>query len=379
MVRKKLSPIFARKNLLILFSIALLIIFIRYHLFLRNQIEVLEEKVVKLEQIVGPKKLLCDERESVQKTKQSLVRIVGRISQGSGFFFDPNGYILTNYHVIAADFRPKIILPDNSIIQGEVVSADRKSDLALVKVDKRDLPILEFGDSGQIEPMEELISLGYPYADELLGEPTVIKGEFVALRFDKETGLNYIQTDMSLNSGASGGPMINVCGEVVGINVIGGAGLSMGIASNDFVKSKWGELVDKEEPLAEVEKIEFNPNGSPKECVEAFYNYQTIGELKKAYELLSREYTTWTFDQWKEGYQNTLNIILYEVKEVDDDTVFIKFSSADFDGEDFIYRYFEGTQRVKKVNGEYKLAESNIKEVQDPGWEWFFPPEEESD
>jgi hypothetical protein len=361
------------KKTILFFLVLLLVAFAVKTLFsYKKQVVTLEGRVAKLEQIAGPRRLLCDEKEVVERVKKSLVRIIGLYTEGSGFIAEPNGHVITNYHVIASDFQPKVILPDYSFVQGKVILADKEADFAFLKIERKDLERLSFGDSAQIEPMEELISLGYPLGTGLKGEATAIKGNFVALRTDSD-GFHYLQTDITLNSGASGGPMINACGEVVGINMAGLAGLGMGVSANDFY-SKWVNLAGTQEGksvLEGIEKIEFNPNDSPKGCVEAFYNYQTVGELKKAYGLLSREYTTWTFDQWQEGYQNTLNVILYEVKEIDEDTVFVKFSSADLIGEEVVDRFFEGTQRVKKVGGKYKLAESNIKEVENPDWEWF--------
>ena len=92
--------------------------------------------MVKLEQIAGPKKLACDEKASIANAKKSLVRIIGVYSEGSGFIISPKGHLVTNYHVIAADFQPKVVLPDYSMVQGEVIMADQVADLAFLKIEK---------------------------------------------------------------------------------------------------------------------------------------------------------------------------------------------------------------------------------------------------
>ncbi len=346
----------------------------------------LARRVNRLETIIGESRLFCNENESVEKVKQSTVRIIGRDSQGSGFFFTgkfvPEGkYILTNWHVVAKDDRPKIILDDYTVLQGKVITADKGLDLAVVKVDigDRKIPALDFGNVDSLDSLDELIAIGYPLGTDIRGEATANKGHFVALRDFREVPIKMVQTNINIVYGMSGGPMIDVCGKVHGINAINAEGLGLGISAKDFVEDKWLEMIDKEEPLADIEKIEFKPNASPLECVRAFYNYQTAGEWQEAYNLLSESYTTWTFDKWLEGYENTLYIVFVKAEETEEDvnTIFVKFYSADLIDEELVYRYFEGTQRVDDFDGVYKLVESNIKEIEEPEWSWFWNLEEE--
>lgn len=354
-------------------KIASVFLFLALLVFLGRHYYFLQKRVARLEQIAGYKRIICDEKESIAKVKQSVVRIVGVVVEGSGFFVTSDGLIVTNHHVIAYDPRPKIIMPDYSLVQGEVLMADEQADLALVKIyNKQNLPAVTFADSNEIELMEELISIGYPFGTGLEGEATAVKGRFVALRFVREMGIDLVQTDMSLNPGSSGGPMIDACGKVVGINTVGTAGLGMGISANDF-QWIWDVMAVAEEPLKDVEEIVFNPNGSAKECVEAFYNYQTIGKLEEAYNLLTSDYLdNASFENWKKGYQNTLNLFLYVAEEEDENTVFVKFSSSDLEGEEVVYRYFEGTLEVKEVDGNLKLDKHDIKEIVEPDWSWFY-------
>lgn len=337
------------------------------------------QRISRLENIVGRKKITCNEKESIERAKESLVRIIGVNSEGTGFYVSSTGLIVTNHHVIAEDPRPKVVFPDYSFAQGEVVMANSTADLAFVKIyDKENLPVLSYADSNAIEPMEEIISLGYPLGTMMRGEPTVIKGRFVALRPVREMGINLVQTDISLNQGASGGPMINVCGEVVAINEAGTAGLGMGISVNDF-KDKWLEMTWDKEPLKEVKKMVFEPNKSPKDCVEAFYNYQTVGDLQSAYNLLTGNYTQESFEKWQEGYKNTFNVVLSNIVDLGENRVGVKFSSADLVEEEIVYKYFEGIMKVVEINNEYKIDEHEIEEIKEPDFFWFYEPFEEKE
>ncbi len=338
-------------------------------------------RVKKLETVIGESRLFCNERESVSRVKKSTVRIVGRDAQGSGFFFTgksvPEGkYVLTNWHVVAKDDRPKVILDDYTVLQGKVIAADKGADLAVVKADVGDRQIepLEFGDINNLEELDELVAIGFPLGTDIRGEATANKGHFVALRQDDTFSTKIVQTDIGLVPGMSGGPMIDICGNVYGVNLLNIYSLSMGVSTTDFVEWKWDEMLDAEDPLVDIEKIEFKPNSSPLECVRAFYNYQTTGEWENAYQLLAESYTTWTFDQWKEGYENTLYIIFVKAEQTEDDvnTIFVKFYSADLVDETLVYKYFEGTQRVDDFDGVYKLVESNIEEIEEPEWSWFW-------
>lgn len=350
--------------------------------FLVWQNQQLINRVDRLETVIGESRLFCNEQEAIEKAKESTVRIIGPTAQGSGFFIKDFGYLLTNYHVVADSLTPKVVLPDYTVLQGKVLSADQQSDLAIVKVDLENEKIseLEFGDIDSLKPLDDLISVGYPLGTAVRGEASASKGHFVDVRTNDDAGINHIQTDFSIAHGTSGGPMIDICGKVMGINTFTYGGLSMAISAKDFVDYKWEEMLNADDPVKDVKKIEFYPNQSAKHCVEAFYNYQTTGELKKAFDLLSKEYTSWTFDRWERGYENTLYIVFVNAQEDEEDenTVFVKFYSADLIDEKLVIKYFEGTQEVKEVNSELKLKQSDISEVIDPNWEWFWTDKDEN-
>lgn len=332
----------------------------------------INQRLSRLEQIIGHPELECDPREVVERVSRSVVRIIGNYSEGSGFFIDDN-LIATNFHVVADNPTPKVVFADYIFVQGQVVAADKKADIAFVEVaiPLNIYPVLNRGYSDRLLPLEDLIAIGYPYGTGLQGEPTFLQGRFISRRRDNQAPTELLQIDASVIKGMSGGPLVNACGEVVGVTTYGAAGFGGAIPIEQFWDLGWQALVS-EEPTAGIEWLEFKPNESPLECVKAFYNYQTIGRLDKAYELLSRDYTSWTFDEWKEGYTTTFYIDLFFTKVIDEETVFIRFGAGDLINEEIVYRFFEGTQKVREYDGQLKLYESNVYEVKPTGWYWFY-------
>ncbi len=149
---------------------------------------------------------------------------------GSGFIIDPNGYIVTNYHVIEDADQITVILQDDTNMTATVVGKDKKTDLALLKVDvKKPLPAVAWGDSDKVRVGDWVIAIGDPYG---LGG-TVTAGIISARARDINSGPydEYLQTDAPINRGNSGGPMFNMDGEVVGVNtaIFSPSGGSIGI------------------------------------------------------------------------------------------------------------------------------------------------------
>ena len=149
---------------------------------------------------------------------------------GSGFIIDPNGYIVTNYHVIEDADQITVILQDDTNMTSTVVGKDKKTDLALLKVEtKKPLPAVAWGDSDKVRVGDWVIAIGDPYG---LGG-TVTAGIISARARDINSGPydEYLQTDAPINRGNSGGPMFNMDGEVVGVNtaIFSPSGGSIGI------------------------------------------------------------------------------------------------------------------------------------------------------
>jgi serine protease Do len=139
---------------------------------------------------------------------------------GSGFIISPDGYILTNTHVVNNASKITVKLTDRREFEGKVVGSDEKTDVAVIKINaKGDLPVVRLGDSGKLRPGQWVLAIGSPFGFE----NSVTAGVVSALaRGNVGEGGNgyvpFIQTDVAVNPGNSGGPLFNLSGEVVGIN-----------------------------------------------------------------------------------------------------------------------------------------------------------------
>lgn len=146
---------------------------------------------------------------------------------GSGVIIDPNGYILTNEHVVAQADRITVTLADGRQFKGEIKGKDPRSDLAVIKIEATNLPYAVLGDSDSLRIGQWVVAIGNPFGFALQSpEPTVTVGVISALHrslgrslaMDKDYN-DLIQTDAAINPGNSGGPLVNLKGEVVGVNV----------------------------------------------------------------------------------------------------------------------------------------------------------------
>ncbi len=152
-------------------------------------------------------------------------------SLGSGFIFSPEGYVITNHHVIAGADTIKVALSDEREFDARVIGSDKATDVALIKIESGfALPFVTFGDSASLRVGEEVVAVGNAFG---LGG-TVTRGIVSAKGRDIRVGgpyVDYIQTDASINRGNSGGPLFNMRGEVVGMNtaIFSPTGGSVGI------------------------------------------------------------------------------------------------------------------------------------------------------
>ena len=133
---------------------------------------------------------------------------------GSGFIISDDGYVLTNAHVVEGADEVVVTLTDRREFKAKVLGADARTDVALLKVDARNLPSVRIGDSNRIRVGEWVIAIGSPFNLE----NTVTAGIISAKARDTGEYLPLIQSDVAVNPGNSGGPLINMRGEVIGIN-----------------------------------------------------------------------------------------------------------------------------------------------------------------
>ena len=158
---------------------------------------------------------------------------------GSGFVISSDGYIMTNNHVVADADEIQVTLNDRRVYDAKVIGLDEPSDLALLKVDATDLPYVEFGDSDSIRVGDWVLAIGSPFGLEFSAAAGIVsaKGRSMPGR-STYNYMSFIQTDVAINQGNSGGPLFNLTGDVIGINsqilssTGGSNGISFSIPSN---------------------------------------------------------------------------------------------------------------------------------------------------
>lgn len=164
-------------------------------------------------------------REIYIKCSPSVVSITSESrsgnSSGSGVIFSEDGYVVTNYHVIENGESYTVLLADERSQPARLVGSDPTSDLAVLQVNATDLTPAEFGDSDDVYVGDNVVAIGDPLGVEFRG--TMTNGIVSAINRNVNVNgrtMNLIQTNAALNSGNSGGPLINSCGQVIGINTI---------------------------------------------------------------------------------------------------------------------------------------------------------------
>ena len=133
---------------------------------------------------------------------------------GSGFILTADGYVMTNAHVVEDASEVLVTLPDKREFKAKIVGADKRTDVAVVKIEATGLPAVKVGDISRLRVGEWVMAIGSPFGLE----NTVTAGIVSAKQRDTGEYLPFIQTDVAINPGNSGGPLINMRGEVVGIN-----------------------------------------------------------------------------------------------------------------------------------------------------------------
>jgi len=212
----------------------------------------------------GPGQLSLAFRQAVKKVRPAVVYIevvregerdlfgLKATGSGSGVIIDAQaGYVLTANHVVQGVSKVKVRLSDGRIFSGSDIRGDPQTDIAVVKIEADDLPAAEFGDSDRLEVGDWVLAIGSPLGTRL--ENSVSAG--IVSGKSRKTGIlgslgleDYIQTDAVINKGNSGGPLVNIRGEVVGINsaIISSTGMYAGLGfavPSNLIKPVAEELI----------------------------------------------------------------------------------------------------------------------------------------
>ena len=168
-----------------------------------------------------------------------------RRSSGSGFLIRQDGYLITNEHVVADAERIQVKLADGRRFEGRLVGKDERVDLALVKIEATSLPVAPLGDSNRLRVGEFVLALGHPFGLEQTVSLGIVSRKGAPLQV-AAPGFDFIQTDAAVNPGNSGGPLVNMAGEVVGINSMAARNGTIGFAIPvNIVKGLLPQLASK--------------------------------------------------------------------------------------------------------------------------------------
>ena len=137
-------------------------------------------------------------------------------SLGSGFVISSDGYILTNYHVVADADEVQVRFSDRRFYDAKVIGSDKGSDVALIKIEATDLPTVKIGKSSELEVGEWVLAIGSPFGFDHTVTAGIVSAKGRSL--PSENYVPFIQTDVAINPGNSGGPLFNLDGEVIGVN-----------------------------------------------------------------------------------------------------------------------------------------------------------------
>lgn len=168
-----------------------------------------------------------------------------RRTSGSGVLIRSDGYLITNEHVVADAERIQVKLSDGRRFEGRLVGKDDRVDLALVKIEATGLPVAALGDSNRLRVGEFVLALGQPFGLEQSVSFGIVSRKGAPL-LAAAPGFDFIQTDATVNPGNSGGPLVNMAGEVVGINSMAARNGTIGFAIPiNLVKGLLPQLASK--------------------------------------------------------------------------------------------------------------------------------------
>ncbi|HZH44363.1 MAG TPA: DegQ family serine endoprotease [Lysobacter sp.] len=156
----------------------------------------------------------------------------GGVSLGTGFLISDDGYVLTNHHVVAGADEITVLLSDRRELKAKLIGGDEQYDVALLKVEGKGLPFLRAGNAGLVKPGQWVIAIGSPFGLDHSVTAGIVSATGRANPYSGQQYVPFIQTDVAINRGNSGGPLLNTSGEVIGINsqIFSNSGGYMGVS-----------------------------------------------------------------------------------------------------------------------------------------------------
>ncbi len=151
---------------------------------------------------------------------------------GSGFLISEDGFLITNHHVVNGAEQITVTLNDRRVFEAKVIGTDELSDVALLKIEAQGLPSVAFGDSEDVRVGEWVLAIGSPFGLEFSAAAGIVSAKGRAVPGNMTNYVSFIQTDVAINQGNSGGPLFNLKGEVIGINsqILSSSGGSNGVS-----------------------------------------------------------------------------------------------------------------------------------------------------
>lgn len=311
--------------------------------------------------------LKCSQAD-VQTASNSVVLIEGEEGVGSGFFVEKN-FIVTNNHVVDHNPITKILVGDQDLASvARVVATDSLRDIALIKITSyNDMPFLH-GATRPVVPVDEVYAIGYPLGRNL----SISKGIVSALTLDDYDDRRFIQTDAAIIPGNSGGPLVDICGKVVGMNT-----QTLQGQENVGFAIEYSQLNDRIQAMiktaegATPQEIQLNYPSEQAEVVAKYYTTLGGGALQEAYDFYATSRKAkLPFESWQKGLDRTIFIRLVSVELTDKpNTIKVHFYATE-EKEDNPWEWktgeFEGTWTLMREGGLWKMNESNIKDITKP-------------
>jgi len=303
----------------------------------------------------------------IEKATGGIVRVETESGIGTGFWI-ADDLILTNNHVVIFDENINVVARDATYYAADVVQTDTIKDIAILRITKttdyEQPKVLKWRKRWPVLA-EDVFALGFPEGTK---DITATKGIVSSLTSDEFDSTKYIQTDAAINNGNSGGPLVDICGKVLGISsstLLDAENIGFAI-DGSRVRDQIEEMIIASREIS-PEEIKRGQTGGEAETVIRYYLMVSRGDFEDAYDFYSEDLKKRVlFKGWKESYENTFAIRFKSARRTAPGIVEVIFRTVDFpekESEDFTAKEFIGTWSLVKENGLWKLNYSNIKEV----------------